>query len=187
LNRKIGQTCTPTSSHEFVELSTLARMPPQMSMEKCRNMQRIALSILVIGLVAGDGPSAIAENSAAGNPPTKGAGAATAHKSAKQTNPDRPDVPPRSTSEAEYRAGTEKARTEYVAAKARCGSRQPGDAMRTCLTDAKAARTDALLQARARRESEVEITDTVGDAMHHPRKDRNAKDGVHPATDDMGH
>jgi hypothetical protein len=109
-------------------------------------MKRTILSLLVVGLFAGAGTSAIAQNVTAGTQPNAGADSAT-QQPAKHTKPTMAAVD-QSTEKAAYNAAKAKAQTDYKDAKMKCNSQQ-GDAMRTCMMDAKASRTEALELAKS--------------------------------------
>jgi hypothetical protein len=103
-------------------------------------------SLLVVGLFAGFGTSAIAKGTAAGTQAAADADSTTQMpaKSAKQTNPATPDVALESTSRSDYKTAAAKAQTDYEEAKAKSEPLQ-GNPMRSCMTDANTARTEALV------------------------------------------
>jgi hypothetical protein len=67
--------------------------------------------------------------------------------SAKQPRAKGTEPTANAAGKADYTAAKDKARVDYNEAKAKCDAMQ-GDAMRTCMTEAKAARTQALAEAK---------------------------------------
>jgi hypothetical protein len=109
-------------------------------------MKRTLISLMVAGLFAMAGTSAIAQNVTADDQkaaadPNKPSAAATTEM--KPTDAPKGDA---STAKADYTAAKAKAQTEYKDAKAKCDSMK-GDAMRTCVSEAKTTRKDALAMA----------------------------------------
>ena len=133
-------------------------------------MKRTILSLLVAGLFAGAGTSAIAQNVTAGNQPNAGADSAT-QQSATHAKPTMAKVD-QSTEKAAYNAAKAKAQTDYKDAKVKCNSEQ-GDAMRTCMMEAKTSRTEALALAK----SQWDNRDSAqpGDTSTLPLKRRTTK------------
>jgi 23S rRNA pseudoU1915 N3-methylase RlmH len=112
-------------------------------------MRRIALSLLVVGLFAGVGLLVAAQNVAAGTQPNAIADSA-AQKPTRQTKLSTAAID--QSKEADYKAAKAKAQTEYKSATAKCRKRS-SNAIRACMTDAKAVRTEALAQAKTRWEN----------------------------------
>lgn len=109
-------------------------------------MKRTLISLMVAGLLAVVGTPAMAQNVSpeeqkAAADATKATATATDTKPATATKTDA------ATSKAELTAAKEKAASDYKAAKVKC-DRLKDDAMRTCMSDAKAAQTDALAMAQ---------------------------------------
>lgn len=102
-------------------------------------MKRSILSLLVAGMFAGIAISATAQNVTAGDQPGMNAD--------RQSNPAKSDVTADAALKAQYAAAKEQAQNEYKAAKAKCESLS-ADATGQCMTDAKAARTETLAQAK---------------------------------------
>jgi len=109
-------------------------------------MGRITLSLLVVGLFAGGGTLVTAQNVAAGTQPNATADS-TARKPTRQTKLSTTVVD--QSKETDYKAAKAKAQTEYKNATAKCRKRS-SKAIRPCMTDAKAVRTEALAQAKTR-------------------------------------
>lgn len=109
-------------------------------------MKRTILSLLVAGLFAGVGASAIAQNVTAGTQPNAGADSTT-QQPTRHTKPTMAEVD-ESTEKAAYKAAKTKAQTDYKDAKVKCDS-EKGDAMRTCMMEAKASRAEALALAKS--------------------------------------
>jgi 23S rRNA pseudoU1915 N3-methylase RlmH len=109
-------------------------------------MRRTTLSLLVVGLFAGIGILVTAQNVAAGTQPNAKADS-TAQKSPRQTQLSTAAID--QSKEADYKAAKAKAQTEYKTATAKCRKRS-SKAIRACMTDAKAVRTEALAQAKIR-------------------------------------
>lgn len=131
-------------------------------------MKRTILSLLVAGLFAGIGTSAIAQDAAA-QPAANEQAASTATdsnsqqpaKSAEQADPAIEAVAAtKSGSNPEYIAAKNKAQTEYIDAKVKCDNLQ-GDAKLSCVTEARTARTSALAQAKTQWEGPVQTNATV--------------------------
>jgi hypothetical protein len=131
-------------------------------------MKRTLLSLMVVGLFAGVGTSAMAQNVTAGTQPDAAA-TSTTPQSAKHARHAGSEKADRSTSKAEYKAAKAKVQTEYKDAKAKCVNME-GDARRSCMTDARAVRSEALAQAKTQRDT--------------PRG-TNGTDVTAPATGDM--
>ncbi len=109
-------------------------------------MRRITLSLLVAGLFLGTGTLVTAQSIAAGTQPNAKADSTT-QKSARQTQLSTAAID--QSKEADYKAAKAKAQTEYKNATAKCRKRS-SKAIRPCMTDAKAVRTEALAQAKTR-------------------------------------
>jgi len=143
-------------------------------------MKRTLLALLIVGLFSGVGSTVMAKDATAGAQPAGTADPAATQmpaKSTKQTNPAKSDDP----AKAEYNAAKDKAHTRYKNAKAKCESMQ-GDTMRTCMSDAKTAQTDALAQAKTQWDSRSDVHGTDNDAMG---KGKNGKEGGKPAKGDV--
>jgi hypothetical protein len=108
-------------------------------------MKRTLISLMVAGLFAVVGTSAIAQNVTAED---QKAAADSNKSSAAVTDTKQPNASTAasSTAKADYTAAKAKAQTEYKDAKAKCDSMK-GDAMRTCVSEAKTTRKDALAMA----------------------------------------
>lgn len=132
-------------------------------------MKRIMLSLLVAGLFSGYGTSAIAKGARSVNQAVGEASSSTqvAANSARQSTPARKGVAHQSVPKADYKAARDKAHIDYADAKARCDSMQ-GDVMRTCMKNAKRARTEALAQAIVQRGRQVGMNGNGSDAMKRP-------------------
>ena len=107
-------------------------------------MRRTILSLLVVGLFAGAGISATAENITAGTQP-KAKVDSTKQKFTKQTQFSMAAID--QSKKADYKAAQTKAQKDYKDAMAKC-QRRSTNAKRACMTDAKAIRTEALAQAK---------------------------------------
>ena len=148
-------------------------------------MKRTILSLLVIGLCAGVGTSAIAQNVTAGDQPNASAekkatpevdsakgkpgmnadettapevnsAAGKPGMSADEANPAKSDAAAAATWKARYTAAKDKAETVYKAAKKSCDTLQ--DSTKTiCMKNATAARTEALAQAKTQWQSHLEM------------------------------
>jgi hypothetical protein len=112
-------------------------------------MRRTTLFLLVVGLLAGVGTLAPAQNVAAGTQPNAMADSAT-QKPIRQTRLSTAAI--EQSKEADYKAAKAKAQTEYKNATAKCRKRS-SSAIRGCMADAKAVRTEALAQAKTRWEN----------------------------------
>ena len=148
-------------------------------------MKRPILSLLVIGLCAGVGMSAIAQNVTAGDQPNANAqtNAAPEIDSAKgkpgmnadetaapevnsatgkpgmtadEANPAESDVNNAAVWKAQYTAAKDKAQTVYKHAKTTCDTLE-GGAKGSCMKNATAARTDALAQAKTQWDSHIKM------------------------------
>jgi len=109
-------------------------------------MKRTLISLMVAGLFAVAGTSAMAQNVTAEDQQA----ATDANKSntaATDANPTGATKADAAASKAELTAAKSKAASDYKAAKVKCDSLK-GDAMRTCMSDAKTAQTDALAMAQ---------------------------------------
>ena len=137
-------------------------------------MKRTLLSLLVFGLFAGVGSSAMAQNVTADTQPN-----ADSDRVAMSEEVAKVDASQRSE---EYRAAKAQAQTDYTASKAKCKDLKGGDA-RTCLKEAKAARTEALAQAKIQRDNPGEGSEPTkanagrkpGDNSHLPLKPRGTR------------
>lgn len=109
-------------------------------------MKRTLLSLLVAGLFAVAGTSAMAQNVTPEDQQKAEAKPATP-TATKEMKSDNASSAADSTAKADYTAAKAKAQTEYKDTKAKC-DKLKGDAMRTCTSDAKAARSDALAMAK---------------------------------------
>jgi hypothetical protein len=148
-------------------------------------MKRTILSLLVIGLYAGVGTSAIGQNVTAGDQPNADAqtNAAPAVNSAKakpgmnadekaapevnsatdkpgmsadEAKPAKSDATSAAVWKAKYTAAKNKAQTVYKDAKKNCDTLE-GAAKGSCMTNATAARTEALALAKTQWESHLEM------------------------------
>jgi hypothetical protein len=148
-------------------------------------MKRTILSLLVVGLFAGIGTSAIAQNVTAGDQPNANAQekAAPEVDSAKGTpgmNADekaapevnsatgkpgmsadearaaKSDVTAAAVWKAQYTAAKDKAQTVYKDAKTKCDTLQDNTKI-GCMKNATAARTEALAQAKTQWDSHIEM------------------------------
>ena len=122
-------------------------------------MTRTMLSLLVLGLFAGVGTSAMAQNVTAGVQPND-AGTTTQKTAAA----DKPSAPPlvaeidSSKMSAEYKAANDQAQADYTDAKVKCDTLKAG-AMRACMKEARTVRTAALAQAKTQRDHPGETSD----------------------------
>lgn len=127
-------------------------------------MKRTILSIIVAGLFAGIGGTAVAQNVSAGDQPaatpeTKTVPANPAAKApktgmtTKQPGAKGADTSADAPGKADYTAAKDKAQADYKDAKAKCGGME-GDAMRSCMSEAKTARTQALAEAKTQWEAQ---------------------------------
>jgi hypothetical protein len=148
-------------------------------------MKRTILSLLVAGLFAGIGTSAIAQDAAAQPAAQEQAKAVTGTdsnsqqpaKSAEQADPAIEAVAAtQSGSNPEYNAAKNKAQTEYIDAKVKCDNLQ-GDAKLSCVTEARTARTSALAQAKTQWDGPAKTSATV-DAK--PVKEMESDSSVQP-------
>lgn len=152
-------------------------------------MKRTILSLLVAGLFAGIGTSAMAQDAAAQPAAQEQAKAVTGTdsnsqqpaKSAEQTKPAIEEVAVQSGSNPEYTAAKNKAQTEYIDAKVKCDNLQ-GDAKLSCVTEARTARTSALAQAKTQWDGPGKTNATVdakpakdfeGDSAAQPKKTKD--------------
>ena len=147
-------------------------------------MKRIILSLLVVGLFASVGTSAIAKDTATGNQPAGNAQQKPA-ESAKQTNFAHGEGTVQSASKVQYSVAKDKAFTQYRDAKAKC-ERLQGDAMTKCGRDARTAQTEALAQAKTQWDSQSKTNGAGGDAVNRSGNNSNTTDGAKRATDSMG-
>ncbi len=110
-------------------------------------MKRTLLSLLFAGMFAAAGTAAIAQNVSPEDQEKAGGKSTTpnAATDAKQSDS--------STAKADYAAAKAKAQADYTAAKAKCDKMQ-GEAMRTCMSDAKSARSEALAMAKTHHNSQ---------------------------------
>jgi hypothetical protein len=115
-------------------------------------MKRTLLFLLVLGLFAGVGTSAIAKDVTAGAQPNTDA-VSTARQPATTAKPTPPLIAEIDSSavSAEYKAAEAKAQADYTDAKVKCDSLKDG-AVRTCMKGARTARTEALAQAKTHRD-----------------------------------
>jgi len=104
-------------------------------------MKRTLISLMVAGLFAVVGTSAMAQNVTADD---QKAAVDTNKSPAAVTDTRQPNAS--ATAKADYTAAKAKAQTDYKSAKAKCDSMK-GDAMLTCVSEAKATRKDALAMA----------------------------------------
>ncbi|HYM99424.1 MAG TPA: hypothetical protein VET25_06750 [Aestuariivirgaceae bacterium] len=109
-------------------------------------MRRPTLSLLVAGLSVGVGTLVTAQNVAAGAQPIAIADSTT-QKPTRQTKLSTAVID--QSKEADYKAAKAKAQMEYKNAIAKCHKRS-SKAVRACMTDAKAVRTEAWAQAKTR-------------------------------------
>lgn len=166
-------------------------------------MKRTILSLLVAGLFAGIGTSAMAQDAAAQPAAQEQAKAVTGTdsnsqqpaKSAEQAKPaieevaaqtkpaieEIEEVAAQSGSNPEYNAAKNKAQTEYIDAKVKCDPLQ-GEAKLSCVTEARTARTFALAQAKTQWEGPGKTNATVdakpakdfeGDSAAQPKKTKD--------------
>jgi hypothetical protein len=112
-------------------------------------MRRTTLSLLVVGLFLGAGTLVTAQNVAAGTQPNATADS-TARKPTRQTRLSTTVID--QSKETDYKAAKAKAQTEYKNSIAKCRKRS-SKAVRPCMNDAKAVRTEALAQAKTRWEN----------------------------------
>ncbi len=148
-------------------------------------MKRAILSLLVIGLCAGVGTSAIAQNVTAGDQPNADAqknaapevdsakgkpGMNADEKAAPEVNsatdkpgmsadeakPAKSDARAAAVWKAKYTAAKDKAQTVYKDAKKSCDTLQDNTKV-NCMKNATAARTEALAQAKTQWESHLEM------------------------------
>lgn len=134
-------------------------------------MKRTIISLIVAGLFAGIGGTAVAQNVTAGEQPAAApeAKAPKAGMTTKQPGAKGADTSANAPGKADYTAAKDKAQTEYKDAKAKCGSMQ-GDAMRSCMSDAKAARTQALAEAKTQWETQGGAKEGMADPSKSPDK-----------------
>jgi hypothetical protein len=109
-------------------------------------MRGTTLSLLVVGLYVGVGTLVTAQNVAAGTQWNTLADSTT-QKPARQTKLSTAVID--QSKETDYKAAKAKAQMEYKNATAKCRKRS-SKAIRACMTDAKAVRTEALAQAKTR-------------------------------------
>lgn len=109
-------------------------------------MRRTLCSLLAVGQFAGAGTLVTAQNVAAGMQPNALV-ISTAQKPARQTQFSTAVID--QSKEADYKAAKAKAQMEYKSATAKCRKRS-SKAIRACMTDAKAVRTETLEQAKTR-------------------------------------
>jgi 23S rRNA pseudoU1915 N3-methylase RlmH len=110
-------------------------------------MKRTTLSLLVVGIFAGVGNLVTAPNVAARTQSNATAESTTQKKPTRQTQLSTAAID--QSKEADYKAAKAKAQMEYKNATAKCRKRS-SKAIPACMTDAKAVRTEALAQAKAR-------------------------------------
>ena len=117
-------------------------------------MKHPLLSLLVAGIFAAAGTAAAQnvspEDQEKAGGQTTNSDAAKDTKQSGSSNSDAATNTEQSdamTAKADYTAAKAKAEADYTAAKAKCDSMQ-GDAMKTCMSDAKSARSDALAMAK---------------------------------------
>jgi len=168
-------------------------------------MKRTILSLLVVGLFAGVGTSAIAQNVPAEDQPAakneqtmapetdakaskpaisteKDSTAQSSQQDSSGKTPEqaaagKADGAAKSTAKADTTA-QDKAQAQYKVAKAKCDSQQD-DAKRLCLTEDTKARTEALAKAKTQSESQGESAVAPSDTA----KDNAADSGAKPADD----
>jgi hypothetical protein len=123
-------------------------------------MKRTMFSLLVAGLFGGVGTAAIAQNVTAENQLAAEADSTTEQNamSAGQTIAENANAD-RSTLNADYKTAQAKAQAEYEMAKAKCEPLQ-GNPMRSCMTDARTARAEALALAETRWDDQGETSGT---------------------------
>lgn len=109
-------------------------------------MRLTSLSLLVVLLFVGVGTLVTAQNVAAGTQPNAIADSTT-QKPTRQTKLSTAVID--QSKEADYKAAKAKAQMEYKNATVKCRKRS-SKAIRACMTDAKAVRTEALAQAKTR-------------------------------------
>ena len=109
-------------------------------------MRHTTLSLLVVGLFAGVGTLATAQNVAAGKQLSAKADSTT-QKPFRQTELSTAAID--QSKDTEYKAAKAKAQMEYKQATAKCRKRS-SKAIPGCMADAKAVRTEALAQAKTR-------------------------------------
>ncbi|MEO8340581.1 MAG: hypothetical protein ABI604_12835 [Nitrospirota bacterium] len=137
-------------------------------------MKRTLLSLLLLGLFAGVGSPAMAQNVTANTQPN-----AEPDRVAMSEEVAKIDAAKRSE---EYRAAKARAQTDYTDSKAKCKDLKGGDAL-TCVKGAKAARTEALAQAKIQRDNPGETSDAIeedagrkpGNTSHLPLKPRGTR------------
>lgn len=115
-------------------------------------MKRTLLSLLVCGLFAGVGSSAMAQNVTADTQPN-----ANPDHVAMSEEVAKVDASKRSE---EYRAAKARAQTNYTDSKTKCKELKGGEA-RICVNEAKAARTEALAQAKIQRDNPGETSEAI--------------------------
>ena len=161
-------------------------------------MKRTILTLLVAGLFAGIGTSAMAQDAAAqpaaneqaaspatdsnSQQPAKSTGQPAA-KSAEQPNPAKDDVAAKAAAKADYDAAKITAQAQYKEAKAKCDTLK-GDSKSSCMTEAKTAQTEALARAKTQWETQGKMNKTEGNADP-SGKDDAANSGTKPATDEV--
>lgn len=111
-------------------------------------MKRSILSLLVAGMFAGIASSATAQIVTAGGQPGMDAD--------RQSNPAKSDVTADAALKAQYAAAKKLVQNEFKATKANRESLS-ADATGQCMTDAKAARTETLAQAKTQWENQIEM------------------------------
>lgn len=123
-------------------------------------MKRTMLSVLVAGLCGGIGTSAMSQNVTAENQLAAEADSTTERSamSAGQTIAENADAD-QSTLNAHYKTAQAKAQAEYEMAKAKCEPLQ-GNPMRSCMTDARTTRDEALALAETRWDDQGETSGT---------------------------
>ena len=148
-------------------------------------MKRTILSLLVVGLFAGIGTSALSQNVTAGDQPNaneqekaapevgaaKGEPGMNADEtaapvaksatdkpgmSADEANPAGSDVTNAAVWKAQYTAAKDKAQSVYKEAKTKCDT-LTGTANSGCMKNATAARTEALAQAKTQWDSHIKM------------------------------
>lgn len=128
-------------------------------------MKRTILSLIIVGMFASAGTAVLADDSKMSNQP-----AGTTQ-----------DKTQRENSKAEHMAAQDKVNAQFKEAKAKCDQMQ-GDAMRSCLSDAKSAQTKGLAQAKATWELQGKAKDKESNASPRPGSVNSAQVGGSPDT-----
>ena len=149
-------------------------------------MKRTILSLMMFGLFAGAQTAAVAQNVTAddksgesaqtGNTQGPDATAPKATNGAKPKPAGKDDVVARPLSKSELEAVRAQAQTRFDAAKAKCDV-MSGDAMRTCMADAKTARAEELSKALRPTQGRAESS-----APGTPVPGKDVKSGTAPST-----